>query len=268
MKKTWLIGCGALAVAACAGLALVVDGVFALTRPVVEASEQFLALLGEGKVAEAYASTAAGFRDRQDGESFAVAVEQLGLTGYASVSWHSRQIVNQEGLAEGTVTTRSGGTRPIVVQLVRKDGRWAVAGVRYGGADLATTKVQLRVPPDADLERMAADALLAFNRSVRARDFTAFYGALADVWKRQTTPERLRQTFQEFIDKDIDIAGIRDVKPRIAPTAAVTDGSKLVVAGHYPTKPSQVRFELEYAYEGRDWKLRGISVGVGNAGAE
>jgi hypothetical protein len=110
---------------------------------------------------------------------------------------------------------------------------------------LATIKAPPPVPPDAELERMVAEALLGFNQAVRARDFTAFYGKLSDVWKKETTPQRLQQTFQEFLDTNIDISSIKNVKPRVAPSAAVNDRGVLVVAGHYPTQPSQVRFELK-----------------------
>src|SRR5439155_17536354 len=126
--KRTLIGCGIvgiLGLGTCAGLlALLVGGVFALTRPIVDASEQFLARLGEGRIAEAYAATADGFRAQQDEASFAAAIKQLGLTDFASASWHSRQIENQTGTAEGIVTTKSGGTRPVTVRLVRESGRW------------------------------------------------------------------------------------------------------------------------------------------------
>jgi hypothetical protein len=144
MKKGWLIGCGVVAIVGigvCAGLGvLFVGGTFALTQPVVDASEEFLALLGQDKIAEAYASAAAGFRAQQDEASFAGAVRQLGLTDCASVSWHSRQVENQEGTAEGTVTTRNGSTKPVSMRLVREGDRWAVVGVRYGGVDLAAIK--------------------------------------------------------------------------------------------------------------------------------
>jgi hypothetical protein len=257
---------GILGIAALAGLVvLLVGGVFALTRPVVDASEQFLALLGQGKIAEAYASTADGFRAQQDAASFAEAVKQLGLADFASVSWHSRQIENQTANADGTVATKSGGTRPVFVRLVREGDRWAVDGLRYGGVELASIRAAPAVPSAAELERMVGDALLGFNEAVRARDFTSFYATLSDVWKKQTTPEDMQKTFQVFIDKDIDIGPIASVKPQVAPPPAVNDKGVLLVAGHYPTRPSQVRFELEYTHERAGWKLLGISVGVRKA---
>ena len=154
MNKGGLIGCGIagiLGIGLCAGLGvLFVGGVFALTQPVVDASEQFLALLGQGKAAEAYASAADGFRAQQDEASFTGAVEQLGLTDYASASWHSRQVENQEGAAEGTVTTKGGGTKPVSVRLIKEGGRWAVVGVRYAGVELVTIKAPPPVPPRAN----------------------------------------------------------------------------------------------------------------------
>jgi hypothetical protein len=38
------------------------------------------------------------------------------------------------------------------------------------------------MPPEAELERMIAEALLGFNQAVQARDFAAFYDQLAAVW--------------------------------------------------------------------------------------
>ena len=121
----------------CAGLlAVFVGGIFYLTRPVVDSSEQFLALLGEGRIDEAYASTADAFRAQQDEKSFTTAVRQFGLADYSSVVWHSRQIENQDGSVEGTVITKTSATKPVAIRLIWESGRWAVVGVRYGGEEL------------------------------------------------------------------------------------------------------------------------------------
>jgi hypothetical protein len=156
-----------------------------LTRPVVDTSEQFLALLGQGKIAEAYAAAGDGFRAQHDDASFNRAVNQLGLTEYASVSWHNRQIENREATAEGTVTTKSGAPKPVAIRLIQQGSKWTVVGVRYGGVELETIKALPPMPPETKLELMIAEALLRFNQAVQAGDFAAFYDQLADVWKKQ-----------------------------------------------------------------------------------
>jgi hypothetical protein len=268
MKRKLLIGCGVagiLGIGLFVGfVAVVIAGAFALTRPVVDASEQFLTMLGQDKIDEAYSSTAAGFRARLDTASFGRSVKQLGLTEYASVTWNSRQIENDQGAAEGVVTTKDGETRPVSIRLVREGGRWAVVGVRYGGVELVSTNSTAGVPPEAELDRMVRESLLAFNQAVRAGNFTTFHAQLADTWKKEITPQRLQAVFQEFVDKGIDIGPIKDVKPRLAPAASINDRGVLTVAGQYPTQPSHVRFELEYAYEKGRWSLSGITVNVGS----
>ncbi len=271
MKKNWLIGfgiAGILGIGLCAGLGIFLfSGVIAMTQPVVDASEQFLALVGQGKIAEAYASTADRFHAQQDEASFTRAVKQLGLTDYASASWHNREIKNQEGTAEGTVTSKNGGTKPVSIQLVQEGGKWKVVGVRYGGVELVTIKAPPPMPPAAEVERMVTESLLDFHKAVQAKDFTAFYGTLSDLWKKETTPQQIQKVFQDFLDKNIDIGSIKNAKPQFAPPATVNDKSVLVVAGHYPTQPAQVRFELQYIHERDAWKLTSISVNVGKGNA-
>jgi len=154
MKKGVLIGCGVvslLGICLVAVLAAFLVGwAFAQTQQVTDASEEFLALLGRGKVAEAYASAAEGFRAEQDEASFVAAVKQLGLTDYSAVSWDNRQIENQHGTAEGTVTTKGGGTKHVSVRLVQEGGRWAVVGVQYGGTELVAIKAPPAAPPEAE----------------------------------------------------------------------------------------------------------------------
>ena len=147
--KLFLIIAGVATVLFAGVVALFVGSIFALTRPVVDASEQFLGQVAEGRLGEAYAATANEFRVHNDEASFAVAVNRLRLAEYASVFWHSRQIENSNGTAEGTVTTKTGETRPVAVRLVRQDGRWAVAGLRYGGVDLTSINVPVAGEPEA-----------------------------------------------------------------------------------------------------------------------
>jgi hypothetical protein len=142
-----------------------------------------------------------------------------------------------------------------------RNGATRVQGINFGGVDMATVTRTPVVPPTSKLERLVADSLQAFNTAVRAGDFTSFHAILANVWKTETTPKKLQQVFQEFIEKEIDIGLLKDAEPQIA-MAAVNESGVLTVSGQYPTESSRVQYELEYANELDSWKLRGISVRV------
>jgi hypothetical protein len=265
MKKGWLIGCGlasVLGIGLCAGLVAVVFfgvlGIFAFTEPVVTASSEFLELLGQGKFAEAYARTGGTLSGKLDEASFTAAVKYVGLTDYASVSWHSRQRVNQEGSVEGMMVTRSGKPpQRVELKLQEQAGKWQVIGARCNNLDLAD------IPTQAELRRMATAALLDFNQAVKAKDFSSFYDKIADVWKQQTSAPKLQEKFQEFIDKGIDIGPIKNVEPQLDPAAPADEVGVLLVKGYYPTQPAQVQFTLKYVREAAAWKLLSIGVTVG-----
>lgn len=260
MNKWWLIVCGVCGLLAVgAGLFFFV---FAKTAPVVEASDDFLQLLGQGRVAEAYAATSTGFHAQQDEESFAFAVEQLGLTDFTSASWKKRSTNGDEGCVEGNITKKSGNISPATIRLVKEDGEWKIAGVRYGGVDLtAVTKfAPPQLPDAAELRRLARDTLLDFNIAVKAKDFTPFHAKLAGLWRRAVSAGDLQQTFQEFIDKQVDIGAIADLEPQFDPVPAIDGDGVLVLSGRYELPSGPLGFLLRYGHEVGGWRLIGINL--------
>jgi hypothetical protein len=264
-NPAWMIGCavvGVLVVVLCGGIGVTAFmGIMGVTQPVVDASEEFLGLVGQGKTSEAYSSTASGFRALMDEASFTEAVEKLGMTQFASASWFNRQINNQNGTVEGTATKRGGGPTPVTIRLVFEEGAWRVAHITWGGVDLDSLRPVGQVPAAAVLRKMVNEVLLDFNAAVQAKDFTAFYEKTSDTWKQQITAEEIQAAFQAFIDQNVDIGPIRDVTPQIA-SATIDDEGALVITGHYPTQPAQVHFALRYVDEDEGWKLLAINVNV------
>ena len=116
------------------------------------------------------------------------------------------------------------------------------------------------VPPESELKSMTLKSLLAFNDGVQEKDFSAFYKQLAPLWQEQTTPAKLKELFNDFIEKEIDIAPIKKVQPVFNKDAKINSDDMLVIAGYYPTTPKRVVFELKYLDEKGDWKLAGINV--------
>jgi hypothetical protein len=66
--------------------------------------------------------------------------------------------------------------------------------------------------------------------------------------------------FKSFMDKDIDLNGIKDVEPVFDNPPYLDNSGLLCVIGSYATKPSQAGFNLKYLPENDGWKLAGIRV--------
>ena len=119
-----------------------------------------------------------------------------------------------------------------------------------------------KVPTDKELKTLALDSLLLFNVAIQTKSFDNFYGHIAKLWQKETTPEKLLEIFQSFIDKKINIALIVKEEPAFDGTPAVNEDGLLAMKGSYPTQPSKVFFQLKYVYEDESWKLVGINVQV------
>jgi hypothetical protein len=258
-KVLLIVGLGVLLIVGLVGggIAYLVYSIFAWTYPPVEATDKFLALLGTGQIHDAYVGTAAAWQARQDEKAFTAEVRRLGLTDYASSSWSNRSIVNLEATVEGTVTTRKGAVLPLTVKLVKEQETWKVLALESGAGVGGAGK---QVPPDDELQSLVKTTLLDFNRAVQAKDFKPFHDKIAVLWQRQITPEQLRQTFQVFIDKQIDLSSIEPLTAVLDEPPRINEQGWLVVSGYYPTKPKRVFFKLKYAYEHPSWKLAGINV--------
>ncbi len=264
--KKWLLlgGVGVLVLGALAGgVWLLFSWVFAVTGEAAQAADRFFQLVAEGKVAEAYQSSASALRAQQDLDTFTAGVKRLGLTECASTSWPSRHVVNNVATLEGSMTTRQGGTVPLKVVLTREGDAWRVTSVT-GPAGVGAGGVKRPVPPEDRLRGLTTATLLDFNKALGAKDFTAFHGKSSRQLRQQIAPARFLKEFQQFLDKKIDLAGIKDVQPVFEPAPFVDDEGVLTLSGFYPTQPVRVQFRLRYVYEDPDWKLLGINVKTGD----
>lgn len=231
---------------------------FQATKGVVKGADDFLALVGQGKLDEAYASTSAGLRKAQDRQTFERQVKTLGLDGYASSTWNSRSVENEVGKVEGTVETRSGTKVPLTMQLVKEDGTWKVLSFASRGSE---TKAPL--PGDDEAKRLARESLVAFAEGVRTKDFTAFHGSISALWKAQASADDLKTKFESLAGSGLDFSGVKDATPVLDKPPAIDADGVLVIEGYVPGVPAggaKTDFALKYVYEHPEWKLAGIRV--------
>lgn len=117
------------------------------------------------------------------------------------------------------------------------------------------------VPEKAEIRKMTEETMTAFGEALKKKDFSDFYENIADIWKKQTSAEKLLATFEPMTGPNFDILGIvKELKPTFDPEPDVNSDGVLIIKGYYPTKPNHVNFDLKYLQEDDEWKLVGINV--------
>ena len=159
-------------------------------------------------------------------------------------------------------------TRPSAIQFrlkyVNENSEWKLVGIKVDVKP--TSEAGGKIPNARDARALALESLLAFNRAVQAKNFTAFHKQLASVWQKQITPAQLRKAFADFVDQKVDIGIIADLQPVFEPKPGLDEDDFLLLKGYYPTKPNKVRFKLRYIQEEGAWQLINIAVNVSSDG--
>lgn len=121
--KKLLIGLAAVAVVA----AVIVGTVFYFTSGISDAATDFFATTASSGAPAAYKKASGGFRQAVSEQEFEAIADRLGLAGFKSASWPTREMQNGRGKVVGTVTLEGDVTLPATVNLVRNEaGQWQV----------------------------------------------------------------------------------------------------------------------------------------------
>lgn len=145
--------------------------------------------------------------------------------------------------------------RPAVHRALR--GSLLAVAVAFSGAAAAQSL------PNALVQEVLVKAnLLSFNDAVAADNFTVFHARLSKPFRDQFPPERLRQTFKEFVEKRAAFEVIAG-KPMVPTSDAKIDGEGVLrLHGRFETAPKQVKYQLGFIRSEGDWKLSSINVQI------
>ncbi len=119
---------------------------------------------------------------------------------------------------------------------------------------------QNQVPPPKPLEALVKATLMTLNDANLTGDYRVFHARLSGPFRQQYTPERLKQSFREFHDKNVDIDIVCALAPVWEQPPFVDAEGKLVLRGLFPTEPTRVSFEMDFLAWDGEWKLIRINV--------
>ena len=117
-----------------------------------------------------------------------------------------------------------------------------------------------KVPTERGLEVLVKTSLLSFNDANITGNYTVLHDKLSKPFRQEFPPERLKEAFREFSEKNVDIELVAVLKPTYEPAPAIDSEGKLVVRGYFPTEPIRVNFNLAFIPSDGEWKLIRLNV--------
>lgn len=251
-----------LSLAAVATLAVTL--VFYFTAGMVDASDAFFMAVKEKDMVKARTYLAEDFKANTNDKALTEFLSNNSLSNVKESSWSERK-VNDDGRGElnGSITTETGGVVPIKMTFVKENEEWKIYAIEKPAAGLqteSTASSESSLPDKNQQTAMVKQAMHDFLISVAKKDMTHFHSTVSVLWQKQFTVEMLNQGFKEIIDSDANWAVLENEEPVLTSTVKLDKDGVIVLAGYYPTKPSQVKFEQKYIYEGNAWKLISLSV--------
>ncbi len=139
----WIAGCLTLIVVfVLFVVGLVAIGFVATSGPVKVVEEQ-LVCLRRGDLEGAYLLTSLGFRKATNLEAFkSFVMRNSTLAQNKKASFSNREIKNDMGILQGTLTASDGAQAPVQYQLVKENGAWKILYIEFAGGsgDVPKTK--------------------------------------------------------------------------------------------------------------------------------
>jgi hypothetical protein len=120
-------------------------------------------------------------------------------------------------------------------------------------------------PPPRPLEALVKASLMSLNDANLTGDYRVFHARLSEPFRKQYPPDRLKATFKEFNDKNVDIDIVTAMVPTYDQPPYIDADGKLILRGFFPTEPSRVSFEMDFVSGEGEWKLIRINVKVAPA---
>jgi len=190
MNRAWL----ALATLALAGCAK--------TAGPEDAAQEFFKLIASGQAAQAYTSSAFGFRTAQTQSFFEVSLRETGLDAIVSSKYDPPELSSDGRVARigAEITTKAKGVLRLVVALIREDHAWRVLSLKSPRdprtgliedrftsigreTDIGDPTTSRPVPDLAAAKALVRDSLILFNDAVQRKDFLQLFDEASLHWQ-------------------------------------------------------------------------------------
>jgi len=120
---------------------------------------------------------------------------------------------------------------------------------------------QVVMPDDDKIVLLVRTTLLTLNDALRTGNYTVLRDRGAPAFRDANSAARLGQIFESLARSGVDLSVVSVTAPQLsqAPILDQKQGT-LDVKGYFPTRPTQIDFEVLYQSVGGHWRVFGLSV--------
>jgi hypothetical protein len=114
---------------------------------------------------------------------------------------------------------------------------------------------------------LVRSTLLALDHANKTGNYTVLRD-LGSPQFQSNSDARLGEIFAQLRRDRLDLAGVADLDPQLTLMPQIEPGGMMHMRGFFPSAPTQVNFELLFAPVSGQWRLFGLSVGLGSSAPE
>lgn len=145
----------------------------------------------------------------------------------------------------------------------------AVAVAATASAGHAQTPSPAQAPKPAQIDRngvliLVRSTLLALDQANKTGNYTVLRDIGAPAFQGNTAA-KLAEIFAKLRNDNLDLSGVAVIDPQLNLLPQIEANGLMHMTGFFPSVPSQVNFDLAFAPVNGQWRLFGISVGVGSS---
>jgi hypothetical protein len=174
--------------------------------------------------------------------------------------------MNQRSREHGALWCRAGGA---ALALVLGLGP---AGAQQSSQPRPSQPAQGHAAPrPAPIDRngvliLIRSTLMALDHANRTGNYTVLRDLSAPGFQATNNPARLGEIFSNLRAQKLDLSGVAVLEPQLGLLPQIEANGLMRLAGFFPSVPLQVNFEMMFAPVEGQWRLFGISVGLGQSG--
>ncbi len=144
-----------------------------------------------------------------------------------------------------------------------------LAAVLVALASAGHAETAAHAPKPAKIDRngvliLIRSSLLALDQANKTGNYTVLRDIGAPGFQSNTAA-RLGEIFAKLRNDNLDLSGVAVIDPQLSLLPQIESNGLMHMAGFFPSVPTQVNFDLLFAPMNGQWRLFGISVGVGSS---